>query len=131
MPKQTFDLSGQASVMLKQYREKLKAKGSRVTYNDIVSEAIKSYCLLEQQDRADEIFEKTMEHRFQKYESRLASMVAAVGVDVCMILNETLEDRAALEENGNKDPRQVYSELREAGVSLFNRHKAFKTDVLK
>ncbi len=131
MPKQTFNLSDEASVMLKQYWEKSKEKGNKVTYNDIVSEAVKFYCLSEQHDRAEEIFEKTMEHRFQKYENRLASMVAAVGVDVCMILNETLENRAALDENRNKDPRQVYSELREEGVSLFKKHKAFRADVLK
>lgn len=131
MPKQTFNLSDEASVLLKQYWEKLKESGNKVTYNDIVSEAVRSYCLSEQRGRAEEIFEKTMEYRFQKYENRLASMVAAVGVDVCMILNETLEDRAALDENRNKEPRQVYSELREAGVSLFKRHKAFKVDVLK
>jgi hypothetical protein len=131
MPKQTFDLTSEASVMLKQFRENERSRGSKRSLNDIVSEAIKLYCLSEQRDRADEIFEKTMEHRFQKYENRIASMVAAVGVDVCMILNEALETRAALEENARKDFKQVYDDLRMEGVALFNRHRVFKLDQIK
>ncbi|WAH44886.1 hypothetical protein NZD89_27965 (plasmid) [Alicyclobacillus fastidiosus] len=131
MAKHTFELTTEASAMLKQYRENRRSLGVKVSYNDIASEAIKLYCLSQQRDRAEEIFEKAMEHRFQKFESRLASMVAAVGVDVAMILSETLETIAAYEENQGKKYQDIYQELRQEGVALFNRHRAFKLDAFK
>lgn len=131
MPKQTFDISLESSVLLKEFQMKQQGKGIKLTLNDMVSEAIKLYCLTEQKDRAEEIFEKTMKQLFQKYENRIASMVAAVGVDTAMILSETLENRSAYEENRNKQPEDVYQELRQEGVALFNRHRAFRLSELK
>ncbi|WP_436664472.1 hypothetical protein ACOALA_20750 (plasmid) [Alicyclobacillus acidoterrestris] len=129
MAKHTFELTTEASAMLKQYRENQRSLGIKVSYNDIASEAIKLYCLSQQRDRAEEIFEKVMEHRFRKFESRLASMIGAVGVDVAMILSETLETIAAYEENQNKKPQEIYQQLRQSGLALFNAHRAFKVDI--
>ncbi|MFD1674157.1 hypothetical protein [Alicyclobacillus fodiniaquatilis] len=131
MPKQTFDISPESSTLLREYHDRRKQNGEHITLNEIVTEAIKSYCLIEQRGRAEEIFEKTMERRFQKYENRLASMIAAVGVDVAMILSETLETVAAYEENQGKSYQNIYQDLRKEGVALFNRHRAFKLDPSK
>ncbi|MFD1673518.1 hypothetical protein [Alicyclobacillus fodiniaquatilis] len=130
MPKRNFNLEPRVDKLLEQYHAKQKAINPRITRQEIVNEAIKLYCLMEQRDTAEEMFEKSMEHRFQKYENRIASMIAAVGVDVAMILSETLETLAAYEENKNKAPSEVYSELRQEGVALFNRHRSFKLDSL-
>lgn len=126
MPKQTFDLTVEASVLLQQYKEKMQVQESKLTLNQIVSEAIKFYCMMEQRDRAEEMFEKLMENRFRKFENRLAAMIAAVGIDVDMILVETLESREALLENRERDPKDIYTELRKEGLELFRGHRAFR-----
>ncbi|MCF8568154.1 hypothetical protein LLE49_25855 [Alicyclobacillus tolerans] len=130
MPKRNFNLTTEVDRMLEQYHAKQKTIHPRITRQQIVNEAIKLYTMMEQRDRAEEIFEQVMENRFRKFENRLAAMIAAVGIDVDMILVETLEAREALLENQKVDPKVIYSELRKEGVKLFQNHKAFRMSEL-
>lgn len=126
MAKQTFRITDEASMLLRQNYESQKRTSKKITYDEIVSEAIKRYCLEQNKDRAERIFEVVVQDKLQRFESRMIALLAQVGIDVDMILFEILEQRMSLEDNLQKTPREVYEELRQEGVALFRRKKAFQ-----
>ncbi|SFV03625.1 hypothetical protein [Alicyclobacillus macrosporangiidus] len=130
MPKRNLHLTDQASVMLDQFKQSHPDR----TLGDIVSEAIVNYVLMENRNHAEQVIENIIERRLMRMESGLRTLISSVAIDVCMILYDVLEQREAeriSESPGTEvDPKQIYAELREEGVALFNRKRAFQVGAM-
>ncbi|GMA66084.1 hypothetical protein [Alicyclobacillus fastidiosus] len=126
MPRRIFVLSDQAHEMLEDLYRRGKKRKKNTTYSELANEAIKLLALFDEKTNAEELFEKIIANRLERFENRIAGFIASIGIDVDMILHEILEQREAYEWNKNKDPKAIYDELRMLGVQLFNKKRAFQ-----
>lgn len=126
--KKTLYISDEAIRMLDEYQKGLKKRGIKISDSEVTSKAIIQFVLSESQYGEQKIND-VIENLLLKQFNRLASMIASVGVDVDMILADTLDQRSA--DYPDVPPKQVMSDLRSSAMELFKSKKSFRVSVFE
>ncbi|KPV42682.1 hypothetical protein [Alicyclobacillus ferrooxydans] len=122
--KKTLYLSDAALTSLTQYQTLLKKRGIKSSESEIVSHAVVQYVLAEGQDYARKQLDQMVEELMRKQFNRLAAMIGSVGMDVAMVLMDTLDERH--KEYPEVKQRQIYTDLRDNARKYFSSKESFK-----